>query len=48
MLHDNAQLARVYLHAWRVTGNEFFRISLSGITGPKATMNGHYPVDLGP
>jgi uncharacterized protein len=25
MLHDNAQLARVYLHAWQVTGNEFFR-----------------------
>jgi uncharacterized protein len=34
MLYDNAQLARVYLHAWlltsfrsqAVTGNEFFRI----------------------
>jgi uncharacterized protein YyaL (SSP411 family) len=26
MLYDNAQLARVYLHAWQVTGNEFFRI----------------------
>ena len=25
MLHDNSQLARVYLHAWQVTGNEFFR-----------------------
>jgi uncharacterized protein YyaL (SSP411 family) len=25
MLYDNAQLARVYLHAWQVTGNEFFR-----------------------
>jgi uncharacterized protein YyaL (SSP411 family) len=25
MLYDNSQLARVYLHAWRVTGNEFFR-----------------------
>jgi hypothetical protein len=25
MLCDNAQLARVYLHAWQVTGNEFFR-----------------------
>jgi uncharacterized protein YyaL (SSP411 family) len=24
-LYDNAQLARVYLHAWQVTGNEFFR-----------------------
>ena len=22
---DNAQLARIYLHAWQVTGNEFFR-----------------------
>ena len=26
MLYDNSQLARVYLHAWQVTGNEFFRI----------------------
>jgi uncharacterized protein YyaL (SSP411 family) len=26
MLYDNAQLARVYLHAWQVTGNEFYRI----------------------
>jgi uncharacterized protein YyaL (SSP411 family) len=25
MLYDNAQLARVYLHAWQVTGNAFFR-----------------------
>jgi uncharacterized protein YyaL (SSP411 family) len=25
MLYDNAQLARVYLHAWQVTGNEFFQ-----------------------
>ena len=25
MLYDNAQLARVYLHAWQVTENEFFR-----------------------
>jgi len=25
MLYDNAQLARVYLHAWQVTGNELFR-----------------------
>jgi uncharacterized protein YyaL (SSP411 family) len=25
MLYDNAQLARVYLHAWQVTGDEFFR-----------------------
>jgi uncharacterized protein YyaL (SSP411 family) len=25
MLYDNAQLARVYLHAWQITGNEFFR-----------------------
>ena len=25
MLYDNAQLARVYLHAWQVTGSEFFR-----------------------
>jgi uncharacterized protein YyaL (SSP411 family) len=28
MLYDNAQLARVYLHAWQVTGNDFYlRIS---------------------
>ncbi len=26
MLYDESQLARVYLHAWQVTGNEFFRI----------------------
>jgi hypothetical protein len=25
MLYDNSQLASVYLHAWQVTGNEFFR-----------------------
>jgi uncharacterized protein YyaL (SSP411 family) len=25
MLYDNAQLARVYLHAWQVTRNPFFR-----------------------
>jgi uncharacterized protein YyaL (SSP411 family) len=25
MLYDNAQLARVYLHTWQVTGNELFR-----------------------
>ena len=25
MLYDNAQLARVYLHAWQVAGTEFFR-----------------------
>jgi uncharacterized protein YyaL (SSP411 family) len=25
MLYDNTQLARVYLHAWQVTGSEFFR-----------------------
>jgi uncharacterized protein YyaL (SSP411 family) len=25
MLYDNSQLARVYLHAWQVTGNQFFR-----------------------
>jgi uncharacterized protein YyaL (SSP411 family) len=26
MLYDNSQLARVYLHAWQATGNEFYRI----------------------
>jgi len=25
MLYDNAQLARVYLHAWQVTGSDFYR-----------------------
>ena len=25
MLYDNAQLARVYRHAWQVTGNELLR-----------------------
>ncbi|HEY3288519.1 MAG TPA: thioredoxin domain-containing protein [Anaerolineae bacterium] len=25
MLYDNSQLARVYLHAWQLTNNEFFR-----------------------
>ncbi len=25
MLYDNAQLSRVYLHAWQVTGDPFFR-----------------------
>ena len=25
MLYDNAQLARVYLHAWQLTGDEFYR-----------------------
>jgi uncharacterized protein len=25
MLYDNSQLARVYLHAWQLTGNEFYR-----------------------
>jgi uncharacterized protein YyaL (SSP411 family) len=26
MLYDNAQLARVYLHAWQVTGDPFYRV----------------------
>ncbi|MBT8451028.1 MAG: thioredoxin domain-containing protein [Deltaproteobacteria bacterium] len=25
MLYDNAQLARVYLHAWQITGNQLYR-----------------------
>src|SRR5947208_15701182 len=25
MLYDNAQLARVYVHAWQVTGNDRYR-----------------------
>jgi len=31
MLYDNAQLARVYMHAWQVTGNEFYRAITAGI-----------------
>ena len=30
MLYDNPQLARVYLHAWQVTGNDFFRTVTEG------------------
>ena len=26
MLYDNAQLSRLYLHAWQVTGDEYFRL----------------------
>jgi uncharacterized protein YyaL (SSP411 family) len=33
MLYDNAQLARVYLHAWQVTGNELFRAITEEILG---------------
>ncbi|MCC7163540.1 MAG: thioredoxin domain-containing protein [Anaerolineae bacterium] len=25
MLYDNGQLARVYLHAYQITGNEFYK-----------------------
>ena len=25
MLYDNAQLARVYLHTWQITHNDFYR-----------------------
>ena len=31
MSYDNSQLARVYLHAWQVTGNEFYRAIPAGI-----------------
>ncbi len=31
MLYDNSQLARVYLHTWQVTGNEFFRTTTEEI-----------------
>ena len=30
MLYDNAQLARVYLHAWQVTGDERYRDVATG------------------
>jgi uncharacterized protein YyaL (SSP411 family) len=33
MLYDNAQLGRVYLHAWQVTGNPFFRTICEEILG---------------
>jgi uncharacterized protein YyaL (SSP411 family) len=33
MSYDNSQLARVYLHAWQVTGNEFFRTITEEILG---------------
>jgi uncharacterized protein YyaL (SSP411 family) len=33
MLYDNSQLARVYLHAWQVTGKEFFRTITEEILG---------------
>ena len=26
MLYDNAQLARIYLHAWQITGDPFYRV----------------------
>jgi uncharacterized protein YyaL (SSP411 family) len=29
MLYDNAQLARVYLHVWQVTGNEFRYVNIA-------------------
>jgi len=31
MLYDNAQLARVYLHAWQVTGEPFYRTIIEEI-----------------
>jgi uncharacterized protein YyaL (SSP411 family) len=31
MLYDNAQLARVYLHAWALTGDEHYRNIASGV-----------------
>lgn len=31
ILYDNAQLARVYLHAWQVTGSQFFRTTTEEI-----------------
>ena len=31
MLYDNSQLARVYLHAWQVTRNQFFRTTTEEI-----------------
>jgi uncharacterized protein YyaL (SSP411 family) len=33
MLYDNAQLARVYLHAWQVTGDPFYRVITEEILG---------------
>jgi uncharacterized protein YyaL (SSP411 family) len=31
MLYDNSQLARIYLHAWQVTGNQFLRTTTEEI-----------------
>ncbi len=45
MLYDNAQLARVYLHAWQVTGNEFFR-TVTEEMGKFATDQGSATVHL--
>jgi uncharacterized protein YyaL (SSP411 family) len=40
MLYDNAQLARIYLHGWQVTGNEFFRTITEEIL---STWSGEWP-----
>jgi hypothetical protein len=42
MLYGNVQLARVYLHAWQVTDNEFFRsIPYSPIASLSPLDDGH-------
>jgi hypothetical protein len=33
MLYDNAQLARVYVHAWQLTGDERYRAVAEGVLG---------------
>jgi uncharacterized protein YyaL (SSP411 family) len=33
MLYDNAQLARVYVHAWRVTADERYRVVATSVLG---------------
>jgi uncharacterized protein YyaL (SSP411 family) len=33
MLYDNAQLARVYIHAWQLTGDERYRAVSEGVLG---------------
>jgi len=50
MLYDNAQLARVYLHAWQVTGEPFYRTiveeTLDYVVREMASPEGGVPTSL--
>jgi hypothetical protein len=50
MLYDNAQLARVYLHAWQVTGEPFYRAivkeTLAYVVREMASPEGGVPTSL--